>query len=140
MKLGRTPGLPGLVGVRSMRQCARCGRYREGEGWRVELGHRVEWRRSRVEGAVPICGACLVVALVGLLRAGHAWWSAGPGGLWRRRLGRSGVVVESMGPRAVARAYAIGRAAGVAGLDVVRVDGGADQVSESKSRAEGGDA
>jgi len=105
--LGATRPLPGLVGVRPVRVCACCGRYREGEGWRVELGRRVEWRRSRVEGAVPVCGGCLVGALVRLLRSGRSGLEAGAGGAWLRRVGADGLVVETMGPRARARADAL---------------------------------
>lgn len=113
--------MPGLRGVGVLRQCGVCGAHREGEGWRVKRGRRVEWRRSALPGAVPVCGVCLVRAVVAMLRSGRAGFERGRGGIWFRRLGRRPVVVrESMGPRCWRRALALGVATGVPALSHLR--------------------
>lgn len=114
MKPGEVPPLPGLVGVRALRQCALCGRLREGEAWRVERGARVELRRSRLLGAVPVCGACLVVRVVRLLARG-ARLVEGAGGSWLVVAARDGARVEVVGPLALRRAVALGASGGALG-------------------------
>ena len=137
------PPLPGMVGVRALRSCALCGRLREGEAWRVERGERVELRRSWALGAVPVCGACLLVRVVRLLARG-AWLVEGAGGSWLVVEARAGSRVEVVGPLALRRAVALGASGGVlGGLVQGHSDPAAEGAAEESDRSpvrEGGSA
>jgi len=117
---GEVPPLPGMRGVRSLLHCAVCGGHREVEGWRVERRASVEWRRAPVEGAAPVCGVCLVRALVRLVSSAAAGFGPGRGGAWLRRRARDGARVESMGPRCWRRSLALGLASKVSALAHLR--------------------
>jgi hypothetical protein len=129
LREGEVAPLPGLRGVRSLLHCAVCGGHREVEGWRVERRAWVEWRWAPVEGAAPVCGACLVRALVLLVTCSAANFEAGRGGAWLRRRSRDGARVDAMGPRCWRRALALGLVSRVSALAHLRglVDREGDQ-------------